>query len=274
MTSPEIPALTRTVRQHPDLALTLTETGPAGGPLALVLHGGGGPGTVQGVAAHLAVRHGMRAVVPTHPGWSGTPRPDRFTRIDDLALAYLRLLGEEEGREVLVVGSSLGGWIGAEMAVRDDGARIRSLVLIDAVGVAVPGEPVRDVLGLRPDELAAYSFHDPARFAVDPGTLTEDRIAARRADMATMRVLAGEPYMHDPTLLDRLDRVSIPTLVLWGESDRVVTPAYGRAYAAAFARARFETIPEAGHLPQIERPAETFAALDTHLASLTPTPTP
>jgi pimeloyl-ACP methyl ester carboxylesterase len=207
----------------------------------------------------------MRAVVPTHPGWNGTERPDWFTGVDDLAIAYLHWLRDEGHRDVLVVGSSLGGWTGAEMAFRDDGVVISSLVLVNAAGVAVPGEPVRDIFGLRPEEIAPYSFHDPARFSVDPATLPEERIAAQRANMATVRVLAGDPYMHDPKLMNRLGRVRIPVLVLWGESDRIVTPAYGRAYAKAFARGRFEPIAEAGHLPHIERPEETFAALDAHI---------
>ena len=71
--------------------------------------------------------------------------------------------------------------------------------------------------------------------------------------------------MHDPTLLPRLGRIQVPTLVLWGESDRVVTPAYGAAYADAFGNGRFEVIPEAGHLPQIEQPDATFALIDAHL---------
>ncbi|MGW2780362.1 alpha/beta fold hydrolase [Streptomyces populi] len=256
---------TRTVHPRPDLPLTLTETGPADGRLALVLHGGGGPATVQGIAAHLADRYGMRGVVPTHPGWNGTERPDWLTGIDDLAITYLHWLRDEGHRDVLVVGSSIGGWTAAEMAFRDDGAAIGSLVLVNAVGVAVPGEPVREIFGLRPDEIAAYSFHDPARFAVDPATLTEERIALQQANMAHARLLAGDPYMHDPKLLDRLGRVRIPALVLWGESDRIVTPAYGRAYAEAFARGRFEPIAEAGHLPHIERPEATFAALDEYV---------
>jgi pimeloyl-ACP methyl ester carboxylesterase len=267
MADTESTAKTRTVFPRPDLPLTLTETGPADGRTVLVLHGGGGPGTVQGIAAHLAGRGGMRVVLPTHPGWNGTERPDWFTGVDDLAIAYLQWLKDEGHRDVLVVGSSLGGWTGAEMAFRDDGAVIGSLVLVNSAGVAVPGEPIRDVFALDPREMSTYSFHDPARFAVDPAALTEDRIAAQKANMATMRTLCGDPYMHDPKLLNRLGRVRIPTLVLWGESDRIVSPAYGRALAAAFPNGRFETIAEAGHLPHIEQPAATFAALDAYLDS-------
>ncbi|MEU4170830.1 alpha/beta hydrolase [Streptomyces sp. NPDC026665] len=254
-----------TVHPRPGLPLTLTETGPVDGRLTLVLHGGGGPATVQGIATHLAERHGMRAVVPTHPGWNGTERPDWLTGIDDLALTYLHWLRDEGHRDVLVVGSSVGGWTAAELAFRDDGEVISSLVLVNATGVAVPGEPVREIFGLRPDEIAAYAYHDPAPYAVDPATLTEERIAMQQANMASLRLLAGDPYMHDPKLLNRLGRVRIPALVLWGESDRIVTPAYGRAYARAFGRGSFEPIAEAGHLPHVERPEATFAVLDAHV---------
>jgi pimeloyl-ACP methyl ester carboxylesterase len=59
--------------------------------------------------------------------------------------------------------------------------------------------------------------------------------------------------------------VRAPTSLLWGESDRVVTPAYGAAYAKAFGGARFEVIAEAGHLPQIEQPDATYALVEAHL---------
>lgn len=80
--------------------------------------------------------------------------------------------------------------------------------------------------------------------------------------MATMRVVAGDPYMHDPKLLRRLGRVQIPALAIWGDSDRIVTPAPGTAYAAAFPNARFEIVKNAGHVLRIEQPAATFALVD------------
>jgi pimeloyl-ACP methyl ester carboxylesterase len=88
--------------------------------------------------------------------------------------------------------------------------------------------------------------------------------------MATLRTLAGDPYMHDPKLLRRLGRVRIPTLLLWGESDRIVSPAYGAAYAEAFGDGRLEVIPEAGHLPHIEQPDATFARIAAHMEGRTP----
>jgi pimeloyl-ACP methyl ester carboxylesterase len=222
-------ATTHTVNIRPDLPVTLSEAG-SGRP-ALVLHGGGGPFTVAGIAEHLAET--MRAITPTHPGWNGALRPDWLTGIGDIALAYLGYLEENDLSDVLVAGSSLGGWIGAEMAARDDAGRISGLILLDAMGVAIEGQPIRDFFALDPRGVAEYSFHDADRFYVDPATVPEEQAARQRANMATMRVIAGDPYMHDPTLLDRVRQITIPVLVMWGDSDRIATPAYGAAYAAA-----------------------------------------
>jgi pimeloyl-ACP methyl ester carboxylesterase len=236
--------------------LNIAEAG-AGRP-ALILHGGGGPVTVAPIAEHLSAT--MRTITPTHPGWNGTRRPDWFTGVDDYAMAYLNLLADNDLRDVLVIGSSLGGWIGAEMAVRDLGGRISALVLVNATGVEVPGQSIVDFFGLDARGVAEHSFHDPDRFYVDPATVPPEQAAVRAANMATMRLVFGT--MYDPKLLRRLARVRIPVLAVWGDSDRIVTPAYGRAYAAAFGNGRFALVRDAGHLPQIEQPAATFALID------------
>ncbi|WP_405583771.1 alpha/beta fold hydrolase [Streptomyces sp. NBC_01092] len=250
-----------TATVYDDLPLTLSEAG-SGRPV-LILHGGGGPATVAGIARHLA--GSAHTLTPVHPGWDGTPRPARLTGIDDLALAYLHFLHDRGLRDVMVIGSSLGGWTAAEMAVRDTAGIITGLVLINAVGVHVESEPIADIFALDPRAIAEHTWHDPDRFYVDPADTPAGQLAARQANMATMRVIAGDPYMHDPKLMRRLGRVRQPALLLWGESDRVVTPAYGAAYADAFGDGRLEVIPKAGHLPQVEQPEATFALIDAHL---------
>ena len=252
---------TRTVTLGPDLDITLTEAG-AGRPV-LILHGGGGPFTVASIADHLA--DSMHTILPTHPGWNGTPRPAWLSDISELAQIYMRYIEESDLRNVLLIGSSLGGWIGAEMVIRDKANRITGLILIDAVGIEVASEPIRDFFTLNAREVAEYSYHDAERFYVDPATVPAAQAAARQANMATMRVVAGDPYMHDPKLLNRLDQVAIPVLVIWGKSDRIVTPAYGEAFAKAFQNARFELVENAGHLPQIEQPDATFALVDAEV---------
>lgn len=241
--------------------ITFTESG-AGRPV-LILHGGGGPATVASIAAHVA--RTARAIVPTLPGWNGVPRADSLATPADFAAGFVAFLENEDLRDVLVIGSSLGGWIAAEIALQDAAQRVNGLVIIDGAGIDIAGEPMRNFFALTPREVAEYSFHDGAKFYIDPETVPAEQLAARRANMQTMAAIAGDPYMHDPTLLERLGRIAVPTLVIWGESDRIFTPGYGRAYATAIFGARFELVDGAGHLPHLEQPESTFALIDTAL---------
>jgi pimeloyl-ACP methyl ester carboxylesterase len=252
--------LTRTSALDSDLEMTLTESG-TGRPV-LILHGGGGPFTVAGIAGHLAET--MHSITPTHPGWNGTRRPEWLSGMDDLALAYLHLLEDEDLKNVLVIGSSMGGWIGSEMAVRDGADRITGLIVIDGVGINVDAHPIRDFFALDARGVAKYAWHDSDRFYIDPATVPAEQAARTKANMATMRVIAGD--MYDPKLMRRLARVRIPMLAIWGDSDGIVTPAYGAAYAAAFQNGRIEVIKDAGHLPQIEQPAATLAVIDAFVS--------
>jgi len=237
----------------------LSETG-SGRPV-LIFHGGGGPFTVGPIAAHVA--RSAHAIVPTLPGWNGTPRPDSLATIADYADYYASLLEQRDLSDVLVIGSSLGGWLAAELALRT--SRVTGLILVDAGGIEVPGEPMRNFFSLDARGVAEYSFHDSEKFYVDPTTLPPEQVAARRANSATMRTIAGDPYMRDATLVGRLPQIGAPTLVIWGESDRIFTPGYGRAFAAAIPGARFELVAKAGHLPQLEQPGATFALIDSAL---------
>jgi pimeloyl-ACP methyl ester carboxylesterase len=249
--------LTRTIHWRPDLPITLTESGS--GRIALLLHGGGGPFTVQSIAAHLSQT--MHVIMPTHPGWNGAERPAWLSTIPELARVYIQMLKSQGYHDVLVIGSSVGGWIASEMALNDDTHLLTGLAIIDGTGVQIKGQPIRDFYALTPREVAEYSYHDPDRFYLDPATLPLEQVARQRANIATMRVFAGD-QMYDPTLLTRLGQIQIPTLVLWGDSDRIVTPAYGQAFAAAIPNARFTLVTEAGHLPHFEQPQATFDALD------------
>jgi pimeloyl-ACP methyl ester carboxylesterase len=245
-----------------DLRLTVGEAGS--GRTVMVLHGGGGPASVAAIVDHLAAK--WHVLAPVIPGFDGTPRPTWFSGVDDIALALLELLRRRDLQDVVLVGSSIGGWIAAEMAVRDaEVGRVCGLALIDGVGVEIGGQPLRDVFALDARSLVDYSFHDGAKFYVDPASLTDEQRAAQQQNLQSLRVYAGNPYMHDPKLLRRVPRIQVPTLVLWGDSDRIATPAYGAAYAQAFPHARFDVVTDAGHLPHIEAPAATFAALDPFL---------
>ncbi|MFI5952552.1 alpha/beta fold hydrolase [Cryptosporangium sp. NPDC051539] len=228
---------------------TYSERG-AGAPV-LLLHGGAGPMSVTDYADRLAAGHPYRVITPTHPGFDGTPRPDSLTTVGGLADVYVSLLDALDLTGVTVVGNSIGGWIAAEIGIRRS-PRVDRLVLVDAVGLEVPGHPVAGTFGLTLPELADLSYHDPDRFRIDPSVLPPAARAAMAGNRAALTLYA--PSMVDATLRDRLPAIGVPTLVVWGDADRIVSPEYGRAYADAIPGARFEVLPKTGHLPQLESP--------------------
>jgi pimeloyl-ACP methyl ester carboxylesterase len=238
---------------------TVEETGTGRRPV-LLLHGGAGPASMRPFAALLAERHRARVLLPTHPGFDGTPRPAGLDGVRALAAAYAALLAERGLTGVTVVGNSIGGWIAAELGLLDEG-RIAASVILNGVGITVPGHPLADFFALRPDEVAALSFHDPARSPLaGAAQLPEAARAVMAANRETLAAYAGTG-MTDPTLAARLAGTRVPTLVAWGTSDRIAPTAYGEAYAAAIPGAVFRPLPATGHLPQLETPEATLAAI-------------
>jgi pimeloyl-ACP methyl ester carboxylesterase len=242
------PVRSRDVETADGVSIHVEEQG-SGRPI-LLLHGGAGPKSMAGFAAMLA--KGAHVIVPTHPGFMRTARPTWLDSVSDLALAYADLLEALDLNDVLVIGQSMGGWIASELGARNC-SRIGGIVLVNAVGVFVEGHDIADPFKLSPAELSALAFHDPSRFPIDPSKLGPDELANMAANRAALAIYSA-PHMYDPKLLRRLRRVSVPSMVVWGESDRIVDLEYGRAFAAALPNARFEPIAKSAHFPQLEQP--------------------
>jgi pimeloyl-ACP methyl ester carboxylesterase len=253
---------TRTVRLGNGLEVTIDERGAAAGAAGagvLVLHGGGGPATVAGLATALS-EHAY-VVTPVHPGFDGTPRVPWLDSAADLADAYLDLLEQLGLDEVMVIGNSIGGWVAAEMALRDIQGRVKSMVLLNANGIRPDNAAqVTDIRGMPPQAIGKLSFYNPA-LRPDLASMTDERRATMAANQQTLAVYAAPDFMFAPKLRRRLHRVTVPVLVAWGTEDGIVSADYGRAYAAAFANGHFTAIPEAGHFPQIEQPAAVLGAI-------------
>jgi pimeloyl-ACP methyl ester carboxylesterase len=241
--------MTTTTQDVHGVPVLLTDLGE-GRPL-LLLHGGGGPGTVLPWAARVAATGAARVLVPVHPGFNGTERPDSISSVRHLAQLYVDLLELLDLHDVVVVGNSIGGWVTAELAAIGS-SRVAGAVIVDGVGLAVDGHPYPDFFALTPRGVAERSYHDPDRFGIDPATLPPEALATMAGNRVPLGVYGGD--MTDPTLTERLPSVAVPTLVVWGAADRIGDPEVGRAYAEHIPGARFELIAEAGHLPQIETP--------------------
>ncbi|GAA4738095.1 alpha/beta hydrolase [Nocardioides endophyticus] len=206
-----------------------------------------------------------RVHVPEHPGFGETELYDGLDDPHDLAFLYLELLDALDLESVILVGSSFGGWIAAELASIAH-RRFPKLVLIDAVGLRIPENPVADTFAMNQAETAAALFHDQefaARlFAGEP---TVEQIVQMTSDKAALAHYSWKPFFNNPKLEARLHRIGTPTLVLWGQYDGVVALVHGERYAAAIPNARLEVIADAAHSPLLEKPAETIALVTQFL---------
>jgi pimeloyl-ACP methyl ester carboxylesterase len=213
-------------------------------------------GIEPALAAIDELAKGARVIAPTHPGYGRSELPKGMRSVDDLSYFYLDLLDQLDLHDLTVVGVSLGAWIAAEIAVKS-AARFSRLVMANAVGVKVGDRETRDiadVFALTEKEFLDIAYCDPARGTRDYKSLPDAEVlAAARAREATAR-FAWNPYFHNPRLKNRLHRIRIPTLFLWGAQDRMLSEAYGRAYAALIPGARFEVVDRAGHFPDHEQP--------------------
>ncbi|MBX9842895.1 MAG: alpha/beta hydrolase [Xanthobacteraceae bacterium] len=205
-----------------------------------------------------ALARGGRVIAPWHPGFGASQLPKGMNTVDDIAYFYLDLLDQLDLNDTLVVGIGLGGWIAAEIAVKDC-SRFSQLVLANAVGVKIGDRETRDIVdiwSLMPAEFNTLAYFDPKAGERDYKSLPEqESLTAARNREAHARV-AWSPYMHNPKLKNRLHRIKPPTLFLWGTADGILSESYGRGYCALIPGAKFETIERAGHFPHLEQPEE------------------
>ena len=231
--------------------------GGSGAPL-LYLHSAGAD--VEWLEIHERLAKRYTVLLPAHPGFSDTTGLDEVDGIFDLVLHYTDLLDVLGLGAVPTMGTSLGGWIAAEIAALYP-SRVAKLVLVDAVGIWIDGTPIRELFATPPPELAPLLFYDQdfpiaaMMRAYDPKVpLPEEILLPQLKALEAAAKIGWNPYLHDPKLEPRLRRVTAPTLVVWGKQDGLVPLAYAEKWKRLIAGARVEVIDRCGHLPSPERP--------------------
>jgi pimeloyl-ACP methyl ester carboxylesterase len=217
-------------------------------------------------------------IAPSHPGFGASPLPPDFDTMYDLVNLYLDVLDNLPGEDIAVAGFGFGGWVAAELAVSGH-PKLRQLILVDPVGIKIGGREERDFVHMfntNPAELNRRAWHDPAKRPAGiyglgwQATISDDMTDAEMVTLArnwdSLCLFTWRPHMFNPQLKHWLHRIAVPSLVLWGESDRIVTPDYGRHYASLIPGATFETIPLAGHHPELEQPAAFVASVERFLS--------
>ena len=230
----------------------------------LLIHGVN-PVHPRALFVDMLAQHG-EVIAPSHPGFGASDRPADFDTMYDLINLYHDVLDAIPSPTVSVIGFGFGGWIAAELAVA--GARkIDRLVLADPVGIKLSGREERDIVhffNTDPAELNRRAWHDPSRRpdgiyglgwqATISEAMTDGEMISLARNWDSLCLYAWKPHMYNPQLAFWLRRIAMPTLVLWGASDRIVMPDYGRAYAQRIPGAAFRQIEQAGHHPELEQP--------------------
>lgn len=243
-----------TERKHPvrDIAVRMRHAGA--GDMLLFLHGSAGLPAWSPFFDALAGR--FEVLMPEHPGFGLSDHPPWIRNTADMAMYYLDFLDELGAHRVHLVGHSLGGWIAAELAVRNC-TRLASLTLIAPAGLRVKGTPCGDNFIWGPEELQRNLYHDQsfaeAVLAKEPTPDEQDQALTNRFMAAK---LGWEPRWYSPSLERWLHRIGVPSLVVWGQEDKLMPAAYAEVWQRGVPKVQVEIIPDCGHLPQVEKADE------------------
>jgi pimeloyl-ACP methyl ester carboxylesterase len=240
------------------------------GPALVYFHGPWGL-TWDAFLDALAERFTVYA--PEHPGT--TPgRPEAVYEVDtlwDLVLCYDELLDRLGLGEVALAGHSFGAMVACEVAALRP-SRVRRLALLDPIGLWRDDAPVTNWMLVAPSELAEHVFHDPKGAAAQSLFAVPDEPEASALARTRLTWAMGSTGkfiwpIPDKGLKKRIHRIApIPTLLVWGEDDRIVPRVYAEAFARRLATARTEVVEAAGHAPHLEQPEATARVVTTFLA--------
>jgi pimeloyl-ACP methyl ester carboxylesterase len=220
------------------------------GPSILYLHGAAGVPPWGAFFENLAAHH--QILMPEHPGFGTDKHAAKIKNVTDLAMYYLDFL-DTLPEPVHLIGHSLGGWTAAEIAVRNC-TRLKSLTLIAPAGLRVKGTLTGDNFIWSAEELRRNLYHDQ-RFAdaVLERTLSEEEADVVLTNRFMAARLAWEPRWFNPQLERWLHRISVPSLLIWGEDDKLMPAPYAKKWAELVPGIRAETFAECGHIPFVEK---------------------
>ena len=225
------------------------------GPSLLALHGAGGS---QGwLQYHQALAQHFTVYAPSHPGYGPSERPEWLDTMTDMAHFYQALIDTLGVDRLAILGTSMGGWLAAEIAAMAP-ERLSRMVLVDAVGIKPEVGEIADILMCSREDAAKLRFYDTSQVP-DYETrfnreLTPEERDAQYANQEMATRLCWRPYMHNPKLPHYLRRVQTPTLVVWGRQDAIVPLNCGEIYTRELPNARLHVIDHCGHSPHHERP--------------------
>ena len=238
------------------------------GPPLLYFHGAGGNPGWQPYHQALAGKHKVYA--PSMPGFNGTPRPNWLFTITDVAHFNLEMIQTLGIDKFILMGSSMGGWVAAEMAAMSHHG-LKGLVLIDPVGVKPQKGQIAELFMVSAQTRLKQRFYDTSQvpnYEQYAKEMTPEEAGVEHSNREMASRLCWKPYMHNPSLPFYLRKVSTPTLIVWGRQDAIVPLECGEMYQRALPNATLKVIDHCGHSPQIEKPQEFQKVVTEFLSRL------
>jgi len=236
-------------KQVVDGVETVLYTAGKGDPV-FIFHGAG---TVEGFDFAEPLAEKFRVIVPFHPGFGESRDEPTFTESHDYVMHYLELFDQLGLEKVSIVGLSFGGYLAAKLA-SEHSHRLKKLVLIAPYGMDVKEYPMADTLALPVEKLLPMLV---SNFDVLKKRLPEnpdiDFIAARYREATTFARLMWE-HPFDTRLPRYLHRVKVPTLMVWGDEDKIVPVQHAEVWKRGIPQAEVRIFKGAGHLVQLEKP--------------------
>jgi pimeloyl-ACP methyl ester carboxylesterase len=223
------------------------------GRAVLVLHHD--TGSPDRLAFYDELARRFDVLIPHHPGYGKSERPDWLRNVRDVAVIYQWLLSDLGIERASLIGLGFGGWIAAEMAMMAP-REFHRLVLVGAMGLKPPEGDILDQAILSYLDYARAGFHDQAAFARIYGDVSTDQLVDWDLCREMCFRIAWKPYMYNQTLPHLLGGVRTPALVVWGDDDKVVPKSAGERYAKLLPKARFEIVRSSGHCVEMEQPEE------------------
>ena len=238
------------------------------GPPLVYLHGSGGTTGWQDYHQELSQRYTVYA--PAQPGFNGTVRPAWLSTITDLAhfnLEMIQVLGLEQ---YILMGSSMGGWLAAEMAAMEP-RNLKGLVLIDAAGIRPANGEIAEIFMVSAQTRAGQRFFDTSQvpnYESLSREMTPEETLVEHSNREMASRLCWKPYLHNPSLPHYLKRVTTPALIVWGKQDAIIPLECGEQYQQALPNASLQVIDRCGHSPQMEKPQEFHKVVTEFLSGL------
>jgi pimeloyl-ACP methyl ester carboxylesterase len=219
---------------------------------------------------HEKLAQSFRVIAPAHPGFALTEGIEEVSTMEDMAFHYLDLLDALGLESVNLAGTSLGGWIAAEFATRYP-QRVKRLVLGAPAGLWLDEHPITDMFAAlnRTDKLRQINFHEPdslLALMLIPDEASDEEKAEAYKGMGVTARLFWNPFGHNPKLAGRLKRITSPTLILWGDDDKLIANAYAEEWARQINDSRVMVLKGCGHLMMFEGESAFVSAITDFLS--------